>query len=156
MRGEKSELDAVDWYYMGSPPRARGKAVIWCYRLMWMRITPACAGKSTTKFMRLLSARDHPRVRGEKLTIKPMPTYGTGSPPRARGKVCSRQYCSLIIDGSPPRARGKDFTSKAAKRDFMDHPRVRGEKTKISAKIKDSLNPLYSIIFSFLNTSSVT
>ena len=71
---------------MGSPPRVRGKENLVQIAAALLRITPACAGKSSTQNANLSSGRDHPRVCGEKYN-QAMEGYVTnGSPPRVRGK----------------------------------------------------------------------
>ena len=112
----------------GSPPRVRGKGQSKGREQRELRITPACAGKSNTKNAIKSIGRDHPRVCGEKVRIKPRKTWEEGSPPRVRGKVllkaraaarrgitpaCAgkrihysiQHHCAL---GSPPRVRGKE------------------------------------------------
>ena len=49
-------------------------------------ITPAYAGKSPHRLARLELHRDHPRVCGEKTTLKSGEVREKGSPPRMRGK----------------------------------------------------------------------
>ena len=50
----------------GSPPRVRGKAAPAHNQSLYAGITPACAGKSDRETSRAKTARDHPRVCGEK------------------------------------------------------------------------------------------
>ena len=59
MRGAKDKR-------MGSPPRMRGKACLLATGLHDLGITPAYAGKSNMFIDYTASARDHPRVCGEK------------------------------------------------------------------------------------------
>ena len=88
-------------------PRARGKGGgdLQCGGLEG--ITPACAGKSRWDPPRSGTARDHPRVRGEKPSAAVTVMVKVGSPPRARGKVKKALYEGAAV---------------------RDHPRVRGEK----------------------------
>ena len=73
----------------GSPPRGRGKGTRLRYPWPLDRITPAWAGKSSSKPSFSAAAWDHPRVGGEKtLLIKEADTV-QGSPPRGRGKGLS-------------------------------------------------------------------
>ena len=51
------------------------------------RITPAYAGKSPEIATVMVQPQDHPRLCGEKETIKVGQVTGTGSPPPMRGKV---------------------------------------------------------------------
>ena len=83
-----------------------------CYKPL--RITPACAGKSSSGFTLLYGSRDHPRVCGEKYSSSVNVSPHLGSPPRVRGKVNVNGY--------------KDFLTK-------DHPRVCGEKLRARDKI---------------------
>ena len=46
--GEKTPVDEGDDQLPGSPPRVRGKAHFYTGEFEELRITPACAGKSTT------------------------------------------------------------------------------------------------------------
>ena len=52
---------------MGSPPRMRGKDILFLLIYGFIRITPAYAGKSTLETMYAPQAKDHPRVCGEKV-----------------------------------------------------------------------------------------
>ena len=90
----------------GSPPRVRGKDVRLCCRSPARRITPACAGKSACAKCRSDSARDHPRVCGEKDHTTDLVQYGAGSPPRVRGKA-SRCRCDRRGNGITPACAGK-------------------------------------------------
>ena len=112
---------------LGSPPCVRGKGHDFCSSAVFHRITPACAGKSLHCRLFIENTWDHPRVCGEKITIRNgfLP-YG-GSPPRVRGKVdrmvqairadritpaCAGKshqlrFLPCVPTGSPPRVRGK-------------------------------------------------
>ena len=71
---------------LGSPPRVRGKDVSGADATPWIRITPACAGKSFTSMKCFRAIQDHPRVCGEKTEIAYVVFLSEGSPPRVRGK----------------------------------------------------------------------
>ena len=71
----------------GSPPRVRGKEPFAKMSLKPGRITPACAGKSSTFLAKRVDFWDHPRVCGEKLAMLWPLALCVGSPPRVRGKV---------------------------------------------------------------------
>ena len=49
----------------GSPPRVRGKPTVPVAMRWWIRITPACAGKTLFCAVKKPTAEDHPRVCGE-------------------------------------------------------------------------------------------
>ena len=89
VRGEKRRPRRINVQRKGSPPRARGKALLLRQAISARRITPACAGKRTVLPPPQPSAQDHPRVRGEKADLSGTEIGRQGSPPRARGKVFS-------------------------------------------------------------------
>ena len=51
------------------------------------RITPACAGKRSSRFRPCKTGTDHPRMCGEKGIMPVIKSSTTGSPPHVRGKV---------------------------------------------------------------------
>ena len=71
---------------LGSPPRGRGKVVSHVPCLVYHGITPAWAGKRHSMQQRKTSAKDHPRVGGEKSLLLYSLRVSWGSPPRGRGK----------------------------------------------------------------------
>ena len=71
----------------GSPPRGRGKAHLWIIHQIFIRITPAWAGKSLFCFTAAVPIQDHPRMGGEKLLSCILYALSIGSPPHGRGKV---------------------------------------------------------------------
>ena len=87
MCGEKLSCLLLQWCFLGSPPRMRGKVRAQCVQRDCVGITPAYAGKRDLFPAGKTAPRDHPRVCGEKAQ-------------RARG-------LNLIL-GSPPHVRGKD------------------------------------------------
>ncbi len=66
IRGEKTMLEFVDPFEVGSPPHTRGKEVTGLVRIVDIGITPAYAGKSLHPNNHGTEDRDHPRIRGEK------------------------------------------------------------------------------------------
>ena len=72
---------------VGSPPRMRGKGRHENVSVRSTRITPAYAGKRKWRCRTTSKRGDHPRVCGEKSSVLPSLSPGTGSPPRMRGKV---------------------------------------------------------------------
>ena len=127
MRGEDvctSEKAIIPW---GSPPHARGRQQDLLANLLIVRITPACAGKTSSAERPCDEIQDHPRMRGEDPTIRTLPALGqritpacagkTPSSatatrrrpdhPRMRGEDCAPTPASLILFGSPPHARGR-------------------------------------------------
>ena len=85
--GEKGSRYREQVRALGSPPRGRGKALLAECRHGVVGITPAWAGKRAGQCWGLCSARDHPRVGGEKAYNVWCCSLLGGSPPRGRGKV---------------------------------------------------------------------
>ena len=86
MRGEETERMPVEAKKVGSPPHARGKVRPLLGGKLLTRITPACAGKSSSCRGPVPGERDHPRMRGEKQYWPYILPKVKGSPPHARGK----------------------------------------------------------------------
>ena len=84
--GEKSSIWYMIEIFQGSPPRVRGKVDDPPLIPIWVRITPACAGKSTKESVWTSWIWDHPRVCGEKEDEVLTDALELGSPPRVRGK----------------------------------------------------------------------
>ena len=96
-------------------------------------ITPAHAGKSSSKRCRPLAFGDHPRACGEKKVLSVDESDKAGSPPRMRGKAQQRPR-SAARCGITPAHAGKRSPRAVASRRPRDHPRACGEKTKGSLK----------------------
>ena len=114
----------------GSPPHVRGKDHFVVQGSRVRGITPACAGKSSSRAASILASRDHPRMCGEKPQTLSLERGIDGSPPHVRGKVAlcyefpavdritpacagkswypSKPICTF--QGSPPHVRGKGRT----------------------------------------------
>ena len=96
-------------------------------------VSPACAGKSSTRELLLIVSRDHPRVCGEKIVAGVVALgaalFAKGSPPRMRGKGHLTLAVSHMHRINPAYA-GKRSCSAARKTERGDHPRACGEKTK--------------------------
>ena len=111
----------------GSPPRAWGKAFLYCLLYFLRRFTPTCVGKRVTHGCHTRSWAVHPHVRGEKGNVALVLAEPLGSPPRAWGKVYIR----------PATKSGARFTPTCVGKSTMlskwgycipVHPHVRGEK----------------------------
>ena len=129
MRGEKHKPSLSLVLPMGSPPRARGKGPPSLCNSYRFGITPACAGKSPLLYVPFARVKDHPRVRGEKISQALKKLRREGSPPRARGKACLRREVAPMR-GITPACAGKSCRGDRADHNVGDHPRVRGEKSE--------------------------
>ena len=88
--GEKRPSSQGRRALRGSPPRGRGKVHAPLARGLGLGITPAWAGKRTEILGLTGTAKDHPRVGGEKGTNVKYAATHQGSPPRGRGKEFSK------------------------------------------------------------------
>ena len=129
VRGEKQSLSDAAGGCEGSPPRARGKVPGDDCMPDCRGITPACAGKRKKSLQSWGSARDHPRVRGEKISTICMAGVFKGSPPRARGKGAGDEP-GVRPGRITPACAGKSLPPALIRSGRWDHPRVRGEKRK--------------------------
>ena len=133
-RGEQG-LPDLDWLIGGgSPPRARGAVVMPLRYLETVLITPARAGSSSSRRKSTLSARDHPRARGEQDKDNGLLPPDKGSPPRARGAAQNTIFMPIFSGITPARA-GSSFRSARHAVAFQDHPRARGEQREKKSHI---------------------
>ena len=148
MGGEKWPQTTAWIWRLGSPPHGRGKAKEGLFVPCHDRITPAWAGKRRSRKRAKNRKQDHPRMGGEKLTLKSILTALPGSPPHGRGKASERLTgANYAMDhprmggekemelpyhenawGSPPHGRGKGSSGDTKRRGRVDHPRMGGEK----------------------------
>ena len=91
----------------GSPPRMRGKDHGKPAGHGPLGITPACAGKSSQRSSATRSARDHPRVCGEKTFDRLLEMAEKGSPPRVWGKDV-HVHAVERVEGITPACAGKE------------------------------------------------
>ena len=136
--GEKEPSSLASFSDRGSPPRMRGKVLFFPLEVLLVGITPAYAGKRELHQHDENIGEDHPRVCGEKHLGKPSEVKRRGSPPRMRGKVPLARHF-VHGDGITPAYAGKRGVPVLARADDADHPRVCGEKPKISTIRPSSL-----------------
>ena len=91
-----------------------------------MGITPACAGNTRKSPVKLLTARDHPRLRGEYNRTTCNRKYHIGSPPLARG-ILNRERIGQRRGGITPACAGNTCAHHSRSDCTWDHPRLRGE-----------------------------
>ncbi len=99
--GEKMSICLYQPQGKGSPPRVRGKGLIFSGRFLMNRITPACAGKRVFHMDSGTVKKDHPRVCGEKRLILCRDFAQIGSPPRVRGKVLQVLFIHAVARITP-------------------------------------------------------
>ena len=91
---------------LGSPPPMRGKVCQRSLVAIYLRITPAYAGKRSLCESCPRQAQDHPRLCGEKVAMRKLSKAGTGSPPPMRGKALVVSSC-ISTCGITPAYAGK-------------------------------------------------
>ena len=92
-----------------------------------VRITPAHVGKRRLPDVQKHKARDHPRTRGEKLSLQLLSAASLGSPPRMRGKD-DLLAAPRLGGGITPAHAGKSLSFVGIGTCLQDHPRACGEK----------------------------
>ena len=76
---------------------------------------------------------DHPRIRGENVTVPIICPDPWGSPPHTRGKF-SAQGQQADLGGITPAYAGKIASSSSLNPQSQDHPRIRGENSMPQTK----------------------
>ena len=130
--GEKPETRASPETHAGSPPPMRGKVNFVQSQAEADRITPAYAGKRSSRRSAMHRKRDHPRLCGEKSACQSAGTGKTGSPPPMRGKVVLSAAFAAGV-GITPAYAGKRLHRRSIHVSWQDHPRLCGEKPETSA-----------------------
>ena len=82
----------------------RGKVGGRIWLIVYVRITPAHAGKRYTSKWENGFSRDHPRTCGEKKMDIFCYNFKQGSPPHMRGKVTKKELADLIRRITPAHA----------------------------------------------------
>ena len=142
MCGEKMMKAGSNCAMLGSPPRMQGKGAFQILHHLFIRITPAYAGKRQLAACCGFHHGDHPRVCGEKMCCTAMACRRSGSPPRMRGKVAvgARKKSWL---GITPAYAGKSGLEATISACVWDHPRVCGEKAlrKTAVSVREGSPP---------------
>ena len=125
--GEKVRLRWKPKSKKGSPPHGRGKGNPPTVTSVDDRITPAWAGKSALPPLSPRSARDHPRMGGEKQVGRAVGSSCKGSPPHGRGKELIQNLILQNLGITPAWAGKSKFDCNVSEND-EDHPRMGGEK----------------------------
>ena len=132
MRGEDSSPAKSSVALNGSPPHARGRQQLALCASPPSRITPACAGKTSSAPPLLACIWDHPRMRGEDLGLDGSHRLLYGSPPHARGRH-PVPFDRVPLARITPACAGKTRSACPSSGLCPDHPRMRGEDTRLRA-----------------------
>ena len=101
-------------------------------KVAFVRITPACAGKTWVSSRAWEIFPDHPRMRGEDELSVYAEGGWLGSPPHARGRLAGLRGHDRKVRITPACA-GKTRRGPGGPRGLSDHPRMRGEDIPRSA-----------------------
>ena len=115
----------------GSSPRVRGTPTLTLSNRPTLRIIPACAGNAYTTTPPSHRRADHPRVCGERGFVFFLVSAMSGSSPRVRGTLPWGSLGSgraRIIPACAGNARSNAHPAG----ELTDHPRVCGERVRIS------------------------
>ena len=126
VRGEHQCSSGICSPCTGSAPRARGTRFAERRLAAGDRISPACAGNTSSWTGSARGASDQPRVRGEHVVVRLQALGGLGSAPRARGTLSSPIRRRLPTRISPACA-GNTWNRCSGMTTGSDQPRVRGE-----------------------------
>ena len=112
MRGEDDPRPGSPGHGLGSPPHARGRHENTAKTRTPQRITPACAGKTSTALRMALLTGDHPRMRGEDAVVFAISDGNGRITPACAGKTVA---CPVSVGRAwdHPRMRGEDLAVKA-------------------------------------------
>ena len=123
----------------------RGKVISSFSSKVQHRITPAYAGKRSSRQSFKDLHQDHPRLCGEKISRVAKIEVPPGSPPPMRGKVFIRIWFQDTLRITPAYA-GKSVSGNHPPIWLRDHPRLCGEKLwpKINTGIPIGITPAYA------------
>ena len=116
----------------------RGKVSLRGRYRIFSRITPAYAGKRASPAYWSPRNRDHPRLCGEKTASRYKPLKSKGSPPPMRGKA-AKKNSERRRNRITPAYAGKRQNHQPQRFSEQDHPRLCGEKRKLSRLLIFSL-----------------
>ena len=126
VRGEQTSRPTMDTCGAGSSPRARGTGVHGSVEHREAGIIPACAGNRRRGWRPTTDSRDHPRMRGEQLSVMSRSVKLLGSSPHARGTDGLVMFC-VLPSGIIPACAGNSIERLELVVGGRDHPRMRGE-----------------------------
>ena len=138
MRGEHAARQATSATTSGSSPHARGALNQKVLDSLGLGIIPACAGSTPTARKRSCDGRDHPRMRGEHVSPARAISALRGSSPHARGAQDSRGF-TASQSGIIPACAGSTAEGGRAQRHHEDHPRMRGEHSRVRLPVTETL-----------------
>ena len=124
--GETQATPQTTGHSRGLPPRGRGNRLGDCPPALYLRSTPAWAGKPFHPGLDVGDLGVYPRVGGETWAASSARTWATGLPPRGRGNRHQAWPYPLWCRSTPAWA-GKPCTRRRAMIAIWVYPRVGGE-----------------------------
>ena len=106
MCGKNSRSASTSRRQYGSPPRVREELIFSLLFFLPIRITPACAGRTSMKLNCLAVTWDHPRVCGKNLVVIVVCCIMAGSPPRVREEPIFPSLV-MLLRGITPACAGR-------------------------------------------------
>ena len=126
IRGEHKPDQIGHLSIQGSSPHTRGALHVACRAISRGGIIPAYAGSTAIATATESVLRDHPRIRGEHLTVVVNASFGLGSSPHTRGaqnkRITANRHSRII-----PAYAGSTRIGVVRSFPRGDHPRIRGE-----------------------------
>ena len=95
---------------MGTSPRTRGKHRVTVVTSPAIRNIPAHAGKTRFFISQPDTLKEHPRARGENVSVVTCLTQARGTSPRTRGKLEGHQATTTLARNIPAHAGKTCFT----------------------------------------------
>ena len=126
IRGEHSARPLVPYNENGSSPHTRG-ALSRPWRTPASKwIIPAYAGSTCPRCGQPMCFGDHPRIRGEHMTMSVRSSWAVGSSPHTRGAP-GMPLPTVAAGGIIPAYAGSTRCRTRRRGRCRDHPRIRGE-----------------------------
>ena len=130
IRGEHCRAYGAPFAGSGSSPHTRGARIHFVRDRATQGIIPAYAGSTQSPGQFASRYGDHPRIRGEHTVVVPLLSLVTGSSPHTRGAL-QLHAPQFRTGGIIPAYAGSTASTTSRCARARDHPRIRGEHTKI-------------------------
>mgnify|MGYP000739254638 CR=1 FL=1 len=140
VRGEHQRRAVLAGAEDGPSPRARGARRVGAGWERAVGTIPACAGSTDDHCHYRHRGGDHPRVRGEHISRVIGQQMVLGPSPRARGAPPGGGANPGVL-GTIPACAGSTVACRELRRQYGDHPRVRGEHSSAVALMVTSTGP---------------
>ena len=134
-RGEYKESPSSLQHRLGSSPLSRGIPPVHVPMFFPMGIIPALAGNTRVRHLPYTLIPDHPRSRGEYVSLSTAASIAFGSSPLSRGIPGGIQPVCLISRIIPALA-GNTIIGSSHALNAEDHPRSRGEYIRLDLLLR--------------------